>query len=122
MPLDARNFYAQRILSMPVLTLLRHIYPRLLAVHDLTPDAVFPLLSAPPQQLPAESEEGKQWETNAEAELVAKFESTLKLGSGEVRMPSLMRDTHTNMTANGIFLAGKNLIVLHSSRILRLNN
>lgn len=78
-PADTRNYYAHRILSMPTRSLLRHIYPRFLALHDLTDDIALP--------------------------------STEVIGSNDsLKMPSLMRDSYTNMLADGIYLIGERYI------------
>lgn len=61
---------------MPTRSLLQHIYPRFMALHDLTDDIA--------------------------------LSSTEVIGSNDsLKMPSLMRDTYTNMLADGIYLIGE---------------
>ena len=41
-PADLRNYYANRFLSLPVHTMVRNLYPRFMALHDLTDDTALP--------------------------------------------------------------------------------
>lgn len=67
---DVRNYYAQKILSMSVRNTMQHLYPRLLALHDLDENAALPD------------------------------------ATGQVHLPSLMRDSHMFMEGHGVYLIG----------------
>ena len=81
-PSDARNYYAHRLLSMSVRSTLHHLYPRFMALHDLTDTIALP----PPP--PLEGVNGA--DTQA-----------------PLQLPSLMRDTFTQMRADGVYLIGR---------------
>ncbi|KAI5121951.1 hypothetical protein M0805_002022 [Coniferiporia weirii] len=76
-PADVRNYYAQRLLAMPVRTMLRHLYPRFMALHDLTDTIALPA--------PITNADGTSGDTVS------------------VELPSVMRDTFTGMRADGVF-------------------
>lgn len=82
-PADARNYYAQRLLSMSVRTTLNHLYPRFLALHDLT-DAI---------ALPAVYVDSDN-------------ENIPNADPRSLQLPSLMRNTYIGMQANGLYLIG----------------
>lgn len=78
-PADIRNYYAYRLLSMSVRRTLHHLYPRFMALHDLTDSIALP----PPS---SETDEGIK---------------------GVFQLPSLMRDTFMQMHADGVYLIGE---------------
>jgi hypothetical protein len=39
---DARNYHAARLMSIGVPATMRYLYPRMTAIHDLSPDVGFP--------------------------------------------------------------------------------
>lgn len=58
-------------MAMSARAIMHHLYPRLLALHDLDNEIALP-----------------------------------RPGSGEIEMPSLMRDSHVFMAGNGVYLIG----------------
>ncbi|KAL5508758.1 hypothetical protein ACEPAG_4737 [Sanghuangporus baumii] len=81
-PADIRNYYAQRLLTMSVRTTLYHLYPRFLALHDLTDD-----IALPPGYADGSIASGSR-----------------PIPTNRLQLPSLMRDTFMAMRADGIYL------------------
>ncbi|KAI0075537.1 sec24-like protein [Panus rudis PR-1116 ss-1] len=77
---DVRNYWIHKLMSMPTRGIMFHLYPRLLALHDLD-DRI-----ALPQTYEATTE-------NGETETVEIME-----------MPSLMRDSYLFMESGGLYL------------------
>lgn len=87
---DVRNFVAHRIRSFPPRDLLHHLYPRLLALHDLDDKVALPQVYTAdnPNYNPAEGGAAQyQYE--------------------KIELPSLMRNSHYFMEASGIYLIGE---------------
>ncbi|KAL5536166.1 SFB3 [Sanghuangporus sanghuang] len=81
-PADIRNYHAQRLLTMPVRKMLYHLYPRFLALHDLTDD-----IALPPGYADGNAASGSR-----------------PIPTNRLQLPSLMRDTFMAMRADGIYL------------------
>ncbi|KAJ3776258.1 sec24-related protein [Lentinula raphanica] len=81
---DVRNYFVHRLLSMSVRSTIHHLYPRLLALHDL--DDTIALTSA-----------------GANARVVDDA-SQPKTADLKVDLPSTMRAGHEWMMANGLYL------------------
>lgn len=69
---DVRNYWIHKFMAMSVRSIMHHLYPRLLALHDLNDEIALPRAS-----------------------------------SGEIEVPSLMRNSHMFMSGNGMYLIGK---------------
>lgn len=69
---DVRNYAAHKIMAMGVRSIMHHLYPRLLALHDLDDTIALP-----------------------------------RPETGEIEMPSLMRDSHLFMEGHGVYLMGE---------------
>ena len=67
---------------MPVRTVLHHLYPRFMALHDLTDTIALPAVQV-------NAADGVVLETN------------------EMQLPGLMRDSFTGMRSNGVYLIGE---------------
>lgn len=72
-----RNYFAHRMMSMSVRTLIQHIYPRLLAIHDLDDSIALP-------------------------------DPT----TGNIALPTSMRDSYFWMEADGIYIIGMRIITV----------
>lgn len=70
---DVRNFHAHRILSLGVVATIQYLYPRLLALHDLTDDVCIPDPTTGRIQLPALMRCGYVWMENNGLYLAGKF-------------------------------------------------
>ncbi|EJC98563.1 uncharacterized protein FOMMEDRAFT_113703 [Fomitiporia mediterranea MF3/22] len=83
-PADLRNYFSQRLLSMSVRSILYHLYPRFLALHDLI-DTI---------ALPVDYKDG-------DPALTFETDGTQLRG---LQLPSLMRNTFTGMLSDGLYL------------------
>ncbi|GAW08941.1 sec24-like protein [Lentinula edodes] len=81
---DVRNYFTHRLLSMSVRSTIQHLYPRLLALHDLDDTIALTL-------------------TDTETPGVGGIPRAKAANSG-VLLPSTMRASHEWMVANGIYL------------------
>ncbi|KIK68465.1 hypothetical protein GYMLUDRAFT_35886 [Collybiopsis luxurians FD-317 M1] len=80
---DVRNYSVHRLLSMSVRSTIQHLYPRLLALHDLD-DAI-----ALPQAIPSAAPDP---------------DGVLIPQAAKIELPSAMRASHQWMLANGLYL------------------
>ncbi|THH09228.1 hypothetical protein EW145_g2180 [Phellinidium pouzarii] len=92
-PADVRNYYAKRLLGMPVCTMLRHLYPRFMALHDLTDSIALPTPSTEANGTPEDR--------------------------SAMQLPSVMRDTFVGMQGNGVFLIDNEeiMVIWFGSRV-----
>ncbi|PCH39444.1 protein transporter SEC24 [Wolfiporia cocos MD-104 SS10] len=66
---DVRNYHAHKLRGMSVRATMQHLYPQLMALHDLTPQIALP-----------------------------------EEATGQIRLPSLMRDSYIFMDSFGLYL------------------
>ena len=104
---DARNYWIHKLLSMSARGIMHHLYPRMMAIHDLNETIALPLPLTNPQ-----SEEG----TNKAVKI-------------RIDMPSLMRDSHIFMAGHGVYIIGEflglrntqmTLLIIHTQTTKRL--
>ncbi|KAK7680202.1 hypothetical protein QCA50_016711 [Cerrena zonata] len=79
---DMRNYWIHKLLSMSTRSIMHHLYPRMMAIHDLNETIALPLPLTNPQN---EDETG----------------DAVKI---KIDMPSLMRDSHIFMAGHGVYV------------------
>lgn len=81
---DMRNYWINKLLSMSTRNIMHHLYPRMLAIHDLNETIALPLPLTNPQNGDESSE-------------------SVKI---KIDMPSLMRDSYIFMAGHGVYIIG----------------